>query len=111
MKHLWNPTQECLKYVYENGQALLGYDTELAEEYRKRLQELPVYTNEEDAVQAFLDGWNNGKFNLWIFAKVGVDEEYFYVQDDYFLVTDDWRMFQAAEFLGLVNIRPNTIKA
>lgn len=106
LKHIRDIPQECLKYIYESAQARLGYDAEREEEYRERLQKLPVYTNEEDAVKAFFDVWNKRKGNLWILAKVGVDEEYFYVQEDYFLVTDDGLMLQAADYLGLIGVTP-----
>lgn len=112
MKHLYVPGQDRLKYTYESAQARLGYDPEREEQYRKLLQELPVYTNEEDAVKAFWDIREHGSGSPYsgysfVWAKIGVDEEYYYLQEDYFLVTDDNLIHQAAEFMGLIETVPN----
>lgn len=112
MKYLHNPSQERLKYTYEDAQARLGYASEIEEMYRKRLQELPVYTNEEDAVKAFFEIREHGsgtpyRGGCFVWTKIGVDEEYFYLQEDYFLVTDDNLMHQAAEYIGLIDTVPD----
>jgi hypothetical protein len=106
MKHLYVPSQDRLKYAYENGQARVQHNPEYSEKYLKRLQQLPVYTNEEDAVKAFWELKEQNGGNTVVWAKIEVDEEYFYLREDHLLVTDDGLMHQAADYLGLIDTVP-----
>lgn len=109
MKHLYRPTQTELQCRYESAKQRVAHNSELAEEYRKRLQQLPIYTNEEEAVKAFIDISEHGsgtpyKGDCFVWAKIEVDEEFFCYKKDFFLVTDDNLMHQAAEFIGMCEL-------
>ena len=59
-----------------------------------------VFDSEKEALTAALDKIkNNGSSSVQIWAKYISEEEYFKINS--WIVTDDWRVKQAAEYIGL----------
>ncbi len=63
----------------------------------------PFYKSEKDAMQAAIDISNKRRQGCQIWAKIGVDEEYYYIQD-YFIASDNIQINVAAEYVGMVQI-------
>lgn len=96
-------SQGELKYVYESAQARMEYNPEIAAKYKKIIEEHPFYESEEEAMKVALDKKNSGRWGCQVWAKIGVDEEYYYIQS-YYVVSDDNRVKQAAEYIGMDQI-------
>ena len=96
-------SQGELKYVYESAQARMAYNPEIAAKYKKIIEEHPFYESEEEAMKVALDKRNSGRWGCQVWAKIGVDEEYYYIQS-YYVVSDDNRVKQAAEYIGMDQI-------
>lgn len=92
-----------LKYVYESAQARMEYNPEIAAKYKKIIEEHPFYKSEKEAFKAVADISNKERQGCQIWAKIGVDEEYYYIQD-YFIVSSDNRINVAAEYVGMAQI-------
>lgn len=58
-----------------------------------------VFDSEKEALTAALDRIKNKGSSIQIWAKFITDEEYYKINS--WIVTDDWRVKQAAEYVGL----------
>lgn len=81
------------------------------------MAEHPDYTNEqkaivqnqlsfntkEEAINMAIDMKKRGFFNCQVWAKIGRDEEYFYI-DKYYISTNDNVVKKAAEYIGMAHI-------
>lgn len=95
--------QGVLAYIYEDAQGRMDFNPEVAKKHHKTIEEYPFYTSENDAIQVALDIQKKEHRGCQIWAKIGKDEEYFYIQD-YFIATNDNRIKQAAEYIGMALI-------
>ena len=94
--------QNEMKLIYAAAQGRKRHNPEYAAEQEDIINKLPVYKTEQEALDVALNqkGTSNGTgYQVW--AKIGRDEEYFYIQD-YYIVTDDNRTKAAAEYVGMV---------
>ncbi len=89
--------QVNLGHDYESALGRMAAHPDYAEKYSKIIREHPYFTSEKEAVSVALS--RGSMCQIW--AKIGKDEEYYYIKDDYFIVTDDWRIDQAAEYIGM----------
>lgn len=96
-------SQEELKYVYESAQARMEYNPEVAAKYKGMIEAQPSYKSVKEAKQAAIDIYNKGRLECQIWARIGSDEEYYYIQD-YFIVSADNRINIAAEYVGMAQI-------
>ncbi len=89
--------------MYERARDRMRLHPEFAEKYEKIIQDFPHFSNEADAVNAAreLEQQNHSWCQVW--AKIGKDEEYFYIKD-YFIATDNTFVLQAAEYIGMAQI-------
>jgi len=76
---------------------------EIAAKYKKIIEEHPFYESEEEAMKVTLDKRNSGHCGCQVWAKIGVDEECYYIQD-YFIVSADIQINIAAEYVGMAQI-------
>ena len=95
--------QEELKYVYESAKGRMDCHPEIAEIFRKRIEGLPVYKDRNEAIKKAIDLNNSRHHGSQVWAKIGKDEDYYYIQD-YYIVTDDNKIKQAAEYIGMDDI-------
>lgn len=103
MMKLRNLGQDELKYVYERGKERVKYHPELAEKYRKMIETHPFYKDRDEALKMAVQKSNNSLRKYQVWAKVGKDEEYFFIQD-YYIVSNDYRILIAAEYIGMEQI-------
>ena len=103
MEQLRKISQEEFEYVYENAKARIKAHPEHADEQRKIIDKHPHYEDEKEALQAAIDMNNNGHWGCQIWAKIGKDEEYYFIED-YFIVSDDNIVKQAAEYIGMAHV-------
>lgn len=92
--------QEELKYVYERGKKRIEYHPEFADKYIKMIEELPFYQNRNEAIEKALQMSKDCQEPYQVWAKVGKDEEYYFIQDCY-IVSNDYRILIAAEYIGM----------
>jgi hypothetical protein len=95
--------QEELKYVYERGKKRMEYHPELAEEYRKMIKEFPFYHDRNEAIEKAVQMSKNSLKEYQVWAKVGKDGDYYFIQD-YYIVSNDYRILIAAEYVGMEQI-------
>ena len=81
----------------------MEYNPKIAAKYKKIIEEHPFYESEEEAMKVALDKRNSGRWGCRVWAKMGVDEEYYYIQD-YFIVSADIQINIAAEYVGMAQI-------
>ena len=102
MKKIKND-QRTLGYAYESALALKEHHPEAFEERRKMIQTHPSYNDEGEAIKAAIELSKTTQENCQVWARIGKDEEYYFIQD-YFIATDDNRIKQAAEYIGMAQI-------
>lgn len=95
--------QRTLGYAYESALTLKEYHPEIFEERQRIVQALTPYTDEESAINAAIELSKTAQENCQVWARIGKDEEYYFIQD-YFIVTNDNRIKQAAEYIGMAQI-------
>ena len=89
--------QDELKYVYDSAMERMECHPEIAEKYRKRVKELPVYTDREKAVEKAA----RSKCQVW--AEIGENKGRYFIKDRY-IISDDNRILQAAEYIGMEQV-------
>lgn len=92
--------QEELKYVYERGKNRIECHPELAKKYRKIIEEFPFYQDRNEAIERAIQMNKDSLEPYQVWAKVGKDEEYYYIQD-YYIVSNDYHILIAAEYIGM----------
>ena len=103
MKQSTDFSQEELEYVYIRGQARMNWHPDLAEKYMKVIQNYPYLKTLDEAVNFAKSQSEKYMDNCQIWAKVGKDKEYYYIQD-YYIVTNNIHIAIAAEYIGMEQI-------
>lgn len=96
-------SQEELQYVYESAQARMASHPEYAQEQTAIIHEFPHFDDKEEALQAAKDMSKDGRWDCQIWAKIGIDEEYYFIEN-YYIVSDDYKVKQAAEYIGMAHV-------
>lgn len=96
--------QTFLGYAFEHSKKLAEVHPEYFKACEKVIHKHPYLTSEKEALQVAQDMVNNRINNtVHIWAKIGKDEEYYYIQD-YYIVTEDNDVKRAAEYIGMAHI-------
>ena len=95
--------QEELRYVYDSAERRMEAHPELAEKYKKMIDNFAFYMNKDKAIKAAteLNESNIRKYQVW--ARVSKKEERYYIED-YYIVSNDWKILMAAEYIGMEQI-------
>lgn len=102
MKQTFGYKQISLEYAYVHTSERLKRHPELAEKYKKIIEEYPHYTNIEDAKRAaFYMSKRTNSIGM-IFGKADKDKDHYYIPNDFIVVDSIGRA--AADFLGLLPI-------
>lgn len=82
----------------------MEYHPDIAEKYSKMIQNHPYFKTLDDAIHyaKSVDEKYINRCQIW--AKVGKDEEYYYIQD-YFIASDDISILIAAEYIGFEQMK------
>ena len=107
MEEKFRINQDELAYIHQNAQARMRYNPDIAAKYKKIIDEYPFYQSEKEALQSTIDIINKEYSNYQIWAKIGKDDEYYYIQD-YYIATDDNIIKQTAEYIGMILIYDGT---
>lgn len=81
----------------------MKYNPEIAAKYKEMIDEFSFYKSENDALDAVENQMKDLPSNYQIWAKIGRDEEYYYIED-YYVVSDDIHICVAAEYVGMAQI-------
>ena len=92
-----------LGYVYNRGIDLANGNPELADKYTKLIQSHPYFKTLDEAIKFARKQREESYDHYQIWAKVGKDEEFFYIQD-YYIVTKDNKIAVAADYIGMEQI-------
>lgn len=92
--------QDELKYVYESAKERMDYHPDYAEKYRKMIDKVPFFKDREEALKIANYMRKNGCSGCQVWAKVGKDEEYYYIED-YYIVSANNFIKMAAEYIGM----------
>jgi hypothetical protein len=95
--------QSELRYIYESAKGRMDCHPDIAEEYKRMIEQHPFYKSETEVMRAAKDLRIKSKSICQVWAKIGRDEEYFYIQDHY-IVSDDIRISIAADYIGMAQI-------
>lgn len=96
-------SQNELQYVYNSAKERCEAHPEIVEKYKKLLADVPVYKDRNESIRKAVSASKESNKNGQVWAKIGKDEEYFYIQD-YYIASADWRVWQAAEYIGMEQI-------
>ena len=94
--------QNEMELIYAAAQGHIKHNPKYAAEQEKIINKQLFLKTEREALDFALNqkGSSSGTgYQIW--AKIGRDDEYFYLQD-YYIVTDDNRIKTAAEYVGMV---------
>lgn len=100
MDYRYRISQDELKRLYENAKSRIAAHPEIAEEYQKIIQECPYFESEKEALQSALKLMSDGYSTYQIWADIEKDGDIIRVKN-WWIVTKDWRVKQAADYLGL----------
>lgn len=94
--------QVHLQYMYDSAQARMKAHPDIAEKYQKIIQDYPHFDSKEEAREYVAKNKKGTRSYYWIFAKIGKDEEYYFLQNYFIAVPDDdGAGTKAAEYLGM----------
>ena len=96
-------SQDEMKYVYESAEGRMECHPELAEKYRKIIDNYSFYTDKNTAIEKAIELSKSNQRHYQVWAKVGKDEEYYYIED-FFIVSNDYKILIAAEYIGMEQI-------
>ena len=103
MKQSTDFSQEELEYVYNSCKGRMNCHPDCAEKYMKVIQNYPYLKTLDEAVNFAKSQSEKYMDNCQIWAKVGKDEEFYYIQD-YYIVTNNIHIAIAAEYIGMEQI-------
>lgn len=94
--------QVHLQYMYDSAQARMKAHPDIAEKYQKIIQDYPHFDSKEKVREYVSKKEKETDSRYRIFAKIGKDEEFYFVQN-YFIVIheDDGAGTKVAEYLGM----------
>lgn len=89
--------------MYESAQARMKAHPEIAEKYQKIIQNYSVFESKEKVHEYVSKKKKDARFDYRVFAKIDIDEEFYFVREDHFIVVpdDDGAGTLAAEYLGM----------
>lgn len=103
MKYKNEFSQGTLDYIYESAKGRMSFHPDLKEKYTSMIDEYRHFKTEREALVAALQMWKSNPMNCQIWAKIEKDEEFYRIAD-WWIVTNDWKVKQAAEYIGMMLI-------
>ena len=73
-------SQNELQYVYNSAKERCEAHPEIVEKYKKLLADVPVYKDRNESIRKAVSASKESNKNGQVWAKIGKDEEYFYIQ-------------------------------
>lgn len=92
--------QDVLAFTYNSSKDRMEYHPDIARKYSRIIQKHAYFKTEKEALEAAVNMKNSGSFGCQVWAKIGRDEEYFYIEN-YFILTDDNQVKLAADYIGM----------
>jgi hypothetical protein len=99
----YNLGQDELKYIYDSAKARAKNNLELTGKYKSMIEQHVSCKSKDEAVEAARSMLKSGRRGCQVWAAIGIDEEYFFIQD-YYIVTDDIHLCVAAEYVGMAQL-------
>ncbi len=99
--------QDELTTLYNAAQARAKAHTEIADKYQAVIRECPYFESEKEALQSAIDLMKKEYSDFQIWAQIEKVEDIVRLKN-LWIVTDDWKVKQAAEYLGLALMYDST---
>lgn len=118
MEYRYRISQDDLARIYENAQARMDANPEIAEKLKKAISEHSSFKSEKEALQAAIKLKKENHWGCQIWASVEKVDDIYRIQN-YWLVTDDGKTKLSADYIGmalmydetrLLNIIDNNVK-
>lgn len=118
MEYRYRISQDDLARIYENAQARMDANPEIAEKRKKAISEHSSFKSEKEALQAAIKLKKENHWGCQIWASVEKVDDIYRIQN-YWLVTDDGKTKLSADYIGmalmydetrLLNIIDNNVK-
>ena len=88
--------------MYDSAQARMKVHPDIAEKYQKIIQDYPHFDSKEKVREYVSKQEKETDSRYWIFAKIGKDEEFYFLQDFFIVIPeDDGVGTKVAEYLGM----------
>lgn len=100
MEYRYRISQDDLARIYENAQARMDANPEMAEKHKKAIREHSSFKSEKEALQAAIKLRKENHWGCQIWANVEKDD-YIYRIQNYWLVTDDGKTKLSADYIGM----------
>jgi arginine utilization protein RocB len=94
--------QYILQFVYESAKERIEAHPDIADKFQNIIQNYPYFKTEKEALEAAVKKEkDNPKWQIW--AKIEKDEELYRIKD-YYIMSNDYKVLQAAEYIGMAQI-------
>lgn len=92
--------QDLLRDTFENAQARMEYHPDIAKKHRQSIEQYEHFKTEKDALKNALAKLKDGHSDFQIWAKIEKEGEFYRIAD-WWIVTADWKIKQAADYIGM----------
>lgn len=100
MEYRYRISQDDLARIYENAQARMDANPEIAEKHKKAIREHSSFKSEKEALQAAIKLRKENHWGCQIWANVEKVDDIYRIQN-YWLVTDDGKTKLSADYIGM----------
>ena len=100
-------SQSELEYTYESAKGRMEYHPDIADKYQSIVLEYSRFKNEKDALETAINMEKENPYTCQIWAKIEKSDGVYRIMD-WWIVTDDWKVKQAAEYIGMAQMYDET---
>ncbi len=100
MEYRYRINQDDLARIYENAQARMDANPEIAEKHKKEIREHSSFKSEKEALQAAIKLRKENHWGCQIWASVEKVDDIYRIQN-YWLITDDGKTKLSADYIGM----------
>lgn len=100
MDYRYRIGQDALKFLYATAQERMKTNREYADKHKAVISKQHFFNTEKEALQFAIDKMKNEPCNYQIWAMIEKAGNILRIQERWF-VTDDWKVKQAADYVGM----------
>ena len=94
--------QKELKYIYENAQARMEYNSKRSAKATNIVNNHPHFNTQKEALEFAVEQMKTNAAWYQVWAKVEKGEDDIYKVQNWWLSTDDSKVLESAEYIGMV---------
>lgn len=96
-----------LSHTYESAKRRMEAHPDLAEKYKKAIQQHPSFKSEKEALEVAIDMVKKNNYRCQVWAETGKDEEFYFIKKELWWVIDDPHIKVAADYIGMTLVYNN----